>query len=65
MLDVATRLRDIAAKAGVPFIFKSSYDKANRTSMRSYRGPGLHEGLLLAGDPTRVDGPAGSVSTAS
>jgi 2-dehydro-3-deoxyphosphooctonate aldolase (KDO 8-P synthase) len=45
MLDVAARLRDITAKAGVPFIFKSSYDKANRTSIRSYRGPGLHEGL--------------------
>ena len=47
MLDVATRLRDITAKAGVPFIFKSSYDKANRTSIRSYRGPGLHEGLEI------------------
>ncbi|MBI3328393.1 MAG: 3-deoxy-8-phosphooctulonate synthase [Nitrospinae bacterium] len=45
MLEVAARLRDIAAKAGVPFIFKSSYDKANRTSIRSYRGPGLREGL--------------------
>jgi 2-dehydro-3-deoxyphosphooctonate aldolase (KDO 8-P synthase) len=45
MLDVAARLRDIAAKAGVPFIFKSSYDKANRTSIRSYRGPGLRGGL--------------------
>ena len=47
MLDVATRLRDIAAKAGVPFIFKSSYDKANRTSIRSYRGPGLLRGLEI------------------
>jgi 2-dehydro-3-deoxyphosphooctonate aldolase (KDO 8-P synthase) len=47
MLEVATRLRDIAAKAGVPFIFKSSYDKANRTSIHSYRGPGLHEGLEI------------------
>jgi len=47
MLDVATRLRDIAAKAGVPYIFKSSYDKANRSSIRSYRGPGLHEGLEI------------------
>jgi 2-dehydro-3-deoxyphosphooctonate aldolase (KDO 8-P synthase) len=47
MLDVATRLRDIAAKAGVPFIFKSSYDKANRTSIRSYRGPGLSKGLEI------------------
>jgi 2-dehydro-3-deoxyphosphooctonate aldolase (KDO 8-P synthase) len=45
MVDVATRLRDMAAKADVPFIFKSSYDKANRTSIRSYRGPGLSEGL--------------------
>lgn len=47
MLDVATRLRDIAAKAGVPFIFKSSYDKANRTSIHSYRGPGLQKGLEI------------------
>jgi 2-dehydro-3-deoxyphosphooctonate aldolase (KDO 8-P synthase) len=47
MLDVASRLRDIAVKAGVPFIFKSSYDKANRTSIRSYRGPGLQEGLEI------------------
>jgi 2-dehydro-3-deoxyphosphooctonate aldolase (KDO 8-P synthase) len=47
MLDVATRLRDITAKAGVPFIFKSSYDKANRTSIHSYRGPGLRQGLEI------------------
>jgi 2-dehydro-3-deoxyphosphooctonate aldolase (KDO 8-P synthase) len=47
MLDVASRLRDITAKAGVPFIFKSSYDKANRTSIRSHRGPGLHAGLQI------------------
>jgi 2-dehydro-3-deoxyphosphooctonate aldolase (KDO 8-P synthase) len=47
MLDVAARLRDITAKAGVPFVFKSSYDKANRTSIHSYRGPGLHKGLEI------------------
>ena len=47
MLDVASRLRDIAAKGGVPFVFKSSYDKANRTSVRSYRGPGLSAGLEI------------------
>jgi 2-dehydro-3-deoxyphosphooctonate aldolase (KDO 8-P synthase) len=47
MLDVASRLRDIAAKAAVPFIFKSSYDKANRTSIHSYRGPGLQRGLEI------------------
>jgi 2-dehydro-3-deoxyphosphooctonate aldolase (KDO 8-P synthase) len=45
MLNLAARLRDITAKAGMPFIFKSSYDKANRTSIRSYRGPGLQAGL--------------------
>src|SRR5262245_5864723 len=47
MLDVAARLRDITAKAGVPFVFKSSYDKANRTSIHSYRGPGLQSGLEI------------------
>jgi 2-dehydro-3-deoxyphosphooctonate aldolase (KDO 8-P synthase) len=47
MLDVASRLRDITAKAAVPFIFKSSYDKANRTSIYSYRGPGLQKGLEI------------------
>ncbi len=47
MLNLAARLRDITAKAGVPFIFKSSYDKANRTSIRSYRGPGLQAGLEI------------------
>ena len=47
MLEVATRLRDTAAKAAVPFIFKSSYDKANRTSIHSYRGPGLQRGLEI------------------
>lgn len=43
----ARRLKEIAAKAGVPFIFKSSYDKANRTSGRSYRGPGIEKGLKI------------------
>jgi 2-dehydro-3-deoxyphosphooctonate aldolase (KDO 8-P synthase) len=47
MLDMASRLRDITAKAAVPFIFKSSYDKANRTSIYSYRGPGLQKGLEI------------------
>ena len=44
-LDLAAALRDIAARAGVPFVFKASYDKANRTSARSFRGPGLDAGL--------------------
>jgi 2-dehydro-3-deoxyphosphooctonate aldolase (KDO 8-P synthase) len=44
-IDLAGRLADIARRARVPFIFKASYDKANRTSIRSFRGPGLDEGL--------------------
>ncbi len=46
---LAERLKDIAARAGVPFIFKASYDKANRTSGRSYRGPGIDEGVRVLG----------------
>jgi len=44
---VAERLKAITAAAGVPFIYKSSYDKANRSSIDSYRGPGLKEGLRI------------------
>ena len=46
-IDTALALRDIARRAGVPFIFKASYDKANRTSGRSFRGPGLAEGVRV------------------
>ncbi|MGH7384107.1 MAG: 3-deoxy-8-phosphooctulonate synthase [Candidatus Rokuibacteriota bacterium] len=46
-LMVAERLQRITRDAGVPFIYKSSYDKANRSSGRSYRGPGLVEGLRI------------------
>jgi 2-dehydro-3-deoxyphosphooctonate aldolase (KDO 8-P synthase) len=46
-IDTARTLRDITRSAGVPFIFKASYDKANRTSTSSYRGPGLTEGLRV------------------
>jgi 2-dehydro-3-deoxyphosphooctonate aldolase (KDO 8-P synthase) len=46
-LDLAGRLVEIARRARVPFIFKASYDKANRTSGRSFRGPGLDEGLRV------------------
>ncbi|MCX5712742.1 MAG: 3-deoxy-8-phosphooctulonate synthase [Candidatus Omnitrophica bacterium] len=44
-LESARILKDIAARSGVPFIFKSSYDKANRLSITSFRGPGLSKGL--------------------
>ena len=46
-LLVAERLQRITADAGVPFVYKSSYDKANRSSIHSYRGPGLAEGLRI------------------
>ena len=45
--DRARALQDIARRVGVPFIFKASYDKANRTSVESFRGPGLVEGLRV------------------
>jgi 2-dehydro-3-deoxyphosphooctonate aldolase (KDO 8-P synthase) len=48
-IDTALALRAIAHDAGVPLVFKASYDKANRTSIRSYRGPGLDEGLRILG----------------
>ena len=44
---MAERVAKIAADAGVPYIFKASYDKANRSSVKSYRGPGLAEGLRI------------------
>lgn len=46
-LETAERLKKITADLGIPFVFKSSYDKANRSSVRSYRGPGLREGLKV------------------
>ena len=44
-LEIAERLREMAGRLKVPLIFKASFDKANRTSGKSFRGPGLHEGL--------------------
>ena len=46
-LDTAGRLKEITSALGVPFIFKSSFDKANRSSHDSYRGPGMEEGLKV------------------
>ncbi len=53
VLDTAGTLRDMTAGLGMPFIFKSSFDKANRTSRDSYRGPGLAEGLRILGEVRR------------
>ena len=47
VLDVARRLADVAATLGVSLVFKSSFDKANRTSVDSFRGPGLERGMEI------------------
>ena len=53
---IAERLKDIATRAGVPLIFKASYDKANRTSVNSYRGPGIAEGLRILKNIRKLTG---------
>ena len=45
--DTAGQLKEICTELGIPFIYKSSFDKANRSSGASFRGPGLHEGLAI------------------
>jgi 2-dehydro-3-deoxyphosphooctonate aldolase (KDO 8-P synthase) len=52
-IDVAGQLKAICADLGMPFIFKSSYDKANRTSGASFRGPGMDEGLAVLAEVKR------------
>ncbi|MBK8753170.1 MAG: 3-deoxy-8-phosphooctulonate synthase [Candidatus Competibacteraceae bacterium] len=46
-LDTAGQLKEITGRLGLPFIYKSSFDKANRSSHHSYRGPGLEQGLKI------------------
>src|SRR5205814_5336433 len=52
-MDVAGELKAICADLEIPFVFKSSYDKANRSSHASYRGPGIAEGLAILADVRR------------
>ena len=52
-IDVAGRLKEITSALGIPFIFKSSYDKANRSSGSSFRGPGRDKGLEILGKVRR------------
>ena len=47
VLEIATTVREIAERCGMPLIFKASFDKANRTSIKSFRGPGLTEGIRI------------------
>ena len=46
-LAIAKRLASLAKRRGIPLVFKASYDKANRSSIDSYRGPGIEEGLAI------------------
>ena len=55
-VDVAGRLKDITTRLGIPFVFKSSYDKANRSSAKSFRGPGIEEGLRVLAEVKRQVG---------
>jgi len=52
-LDIAAHLKALAARLGVHFVFKASFDKANRTSVASYRGPGLDAGLAILAEVKR------------
>jgi 2-dehydro-3-deoxyphosphooctonate aldolase (KDO 8-P synthase) len=51
--DTAGALKEMTAELGIPFIYKSSFDKANRSSGASYRGPGMDKGLEILGDIKR------------
>jgi 2-dehydro-3-deoxyphosphooctonate aldolase (KDO 8-P synthase) len=53
VLDVAGRMQEITSALGIPYIFKASYDKANRSSGKSFRGPGMEEGLRILGEVKR------------
>ncbi len=55
-IDVAGRLKEVCARLKIPFIFKSSYDKANRSSSQSYRGLGMDEGLRILAEVRRQVG---------
>ena len=53
VLDVAGKLKELTGRLGIPFIFKSSFDKANRSSAQSFRGPGMEEGLRILSEVKR------------
>ena len=53
ILDTAGTLKELTGRLGIPFIFKSSFDKANRSSQQSYRGPGMEEGLRILSEVKR------------
>ena len=53
VLETAGRMQEITAALGIPYIFKASYDKANRSSARSFRGPGIEAGLRILAEVKR------------
>jgi 2-dehydro-3-deoxyphosphooctonate aldolase (KDO 8-P synthase) len=53
VMEVAGRMRELARELGIPYIFKASYDKANRSSQGSFRGPGIEQGLRILGEVRR------------
>jgi len=53
VIEVAGRMQELTRELGIPYIFKASYDKANRSSQGSFRGPGLGEGLRILGEVRR------------
>jgi len=53
VLDIAGRMQEITGALGIPYIFKASYDKANRSSKASFRGPGIEEGLRILAEVKR------------
>ena len=55
-LDTSARLKEITGRVGIPFIYKSSFDKANRTSGQSFRGPGVEQGLRILSEVQRQIG---------
>ena len=56
ILDTAGKLKELTTRLKVPFIFKSSFDKANRSSAKSFRGPGIEEGLRILSEVKRQIG---------
>jgi 2-dehydro-3-deoxyphosphooctonate aldolase (KDO 8-P synthase) len=54
--EVAGRMKEITTRLGIPYIFKASFDKANRSSKSSYRGPGISQGLKILSDVRRAVG---------
>jgi len=54
--EIAGRLKEITSRLAIPFIFKASYDKANRSSRDSFRGPGIAAGLKVLADVRRAIG---------